>query len=108
MTDKQRLLCLAPARATPGMALARDLTDREGKPLLAAGTVLDVAMLDRLMRRGVATVTVLVADTRDAEALASEREAAEKRIAHIFRGTSSPARESLRSAVLAYRLEAAQ
>ena len=108
MTAKQRILCLAPGRAAPGMTLARDLPDREGKPLLAAGTVLDVAMLDRLIRRGVTTVTVLVADTRDAETLASEREAFEKRIAHIFRGTSSPARDDLRSAVLAFRRESAQ
>lgn len=108
MTAKQRILCLAPGRATPGMTLARDLPDREGKPLLAAGTVLDVATLDRLIRRGVTTVTVLVADTRDAETLASERLAFEKRIAHIFRGTSSPAREALRSAVLAFRLKSAQ
>ncbi len=108
MTAKQRILCLAPGRAAPGMVLARDLLDREGKPLLAAGTVLAVATLDRLIRRGVTTVTVLVADTRDAETLASEREAFEKRISHIFRGTGSTARDALRSAVLAFRMESAQ
>ncbi len=108
MTAKQRILCLAPGRATPGMTLARAIPDRDGKPLLAEETVLDVTMLDRLIRRGVRTITVRVPDTRNSETIAKERQVLETRIAHIFRGASTPARDALRDAVLAYRLEAAQ
>ena len=98
---KTRALCLSPGRVAPGMTLARAVTDREGNTLLAAGAVLDSAMLDRLIRRGV----VLVADTRDADAIASELAAAEARVAYIFRGQGSESRNALQKAVLDYRLE---
>ena len=102
---KTRALCLSPGRVAPGMTLARAVTDREGNTLLAAGAVLDSAMLDRLIRRGVEAMAVLVADTRDADAIASELAAAEARIAYIFRGQGSESRNALQKAVLDYRLE---
>ena len=108
MTIKQRIMCLAPARATPGMTLARSITDREGHSLLAAGTVLDLAILERLIRRGVNTVSVLVPDTRDEDTIARELSSQQDRIALIFRGPGSPARDELRAAVLAFRIEATQ
>ena len=80
-------------------------TDREGNTLLAAGAVIDSAMLDRLIRRGVEAMAVLVADTRDADAIASELAAAEARVAYIFRGQGSESRNALQKAVLDYRLE---
>lgn len=105
---KTRALCLSPGRVAPGMTLARAITDRDGNSLLAAGTVLDSEMLDRLIRRGVEAITVLVVDTRDAETIANDLVAAEARVDHIFRGAGSRAREALRQAILAYRVENAK
>lgn len=102
---KTRALCLSPGRVAPGMTLAKAVTDRDGNTLLAASTVLDSAMLDRLIRRGVEAMTVLVADTRDAETIAGELAAAEARVAYIFRGEGNPSREVLYKAILDYRLE---
>ncbi|MFT3847994.1 MAG: hypothetical protein QM739_04770 [Propionivibrio sp.] len=102
---KTRALCLSPGRIAPGMTLAKAVTDRDGNTLLAAGTVLDSAMLDRLIRRGVEAMTVLVADTRDAETIASELAAVKARIAYIFRGGGNQSRDALRDAILDYRLE---
>lgn len=101
-------MCLAPGRAAPGMVLAKPIADREGVPLLTAGTELDSAMLERLIRRGVGAVSVLIPDTRDERMIAEEIAAIEKRIAHIFRGSGSPARDELRSTILSFRIEAAE
>ena len=106
MATKQRIMCLAPGRATPGMMLARAITDREGSVLLSSGTALDLAMLERLIRRGVDAISVLVPDNRDEATIANELRAVERRIETIFRGPGSPARDQLRDAVLNYRIEA--
>jgi hypothetical protein len=87
------------------MTLARAVTDRDGKTLLAQGTILDSEMLDRLIRRSVETVAVLVLDTRDDETIAEQLHAAEARVHTIFRGDGSPARETLRAAILGFRRE---
>lgn len=105
---KTRALCLSPGRIAPGMTLAKAITDRDGNTLLAAGTVLDSEMLDRLIRRGVEAMTVLVVDTRDADTIASELSSAEARVGYIFRGRSSPSRDALHKTILNYRLENAR
>ena len=105
---KTRALCLSPGHAAPGMTLARAAADHEGNTLLASGTTLDAEIIDRLIRRGVSTITVLVVDARDAETIAHDLAEVEARIAHIFRGNGSPAREALRQAVLAFRRETTQ
>lgn len=102
---KTRALCLSPGRIAPGMTLAKGVVDRDGNTLLAAGTVLDSEMLDRLIRRGVEAITVLVVDNRDAETIASDLAAVEARVDYIFRGAGSPSRTALRQAILAYRME---
>jgi hypothetical protein len=102
---KTRALCLSPGRVAPGMTLAKAVTDRDGNTLLAAGTALDSEMLDRLIRRGVEAMTVLVVDPRDADTVASEVAAAEERVAYIFRGEGSPSRDALHKAILDYRRE---
>lgn len=102
---KTRALCLSPGRIAPGMMLAKPITDRDGNTLLATGTMLDSEKLDRLIRRGVEAITVLVDDPRDATAIASDLAAAEARVEYIFRGTGSSARNALRQTILAYRLE---
>ena len=87
------------------MTLAKAATNRDNQILLATGTILDAAMLDRLIRRSVETVSVQVPDTRDEETIASERQATETRVAHIFRHAGSPAKEALYQAILKLRLE---
>ena len=105
MATKQRIMCLAPGRATPGMTLARAIPDREGSILLSSGTALDLPMLERLIRRGVDAISVLVPDNRDDATIADELRTVERRIEAIFRGPGSPARDQLRAAVLDFRRE---
>ena len=102
---KLRTLHFSPARVTPGMELAKAVTDRDGHALLALGTALDAEILDRLIRRGVESVAVLAQDTRDEETIANELRVAEERVEAVFRGSGSPARAELHAAVLKYRLE---
>ena len=102
---KTRALCLSPGRVAPGMTLARAVTDREGNTLLAAGAVLDSAMLDRLTRGGADAMPAHVPDARDPDPSGGELAAAEARIAYIFRGQGSESRNALQKAVLDYRLE---
>jgi hypothetical protein len=105
---KSRTMCFAPGRVIPGMALATPVVDDEGHTLLVAGTILDSEMLDRLIRRGVETISVLVLDARDEATIAMELRAAQARVAHIFRAPGSASREALRESILAFRLERAK
>ena len=105
---KTRIVCLAPGRVAPGMTLASAITAHDGHTLLVSGTMLDSEMLDRLIRRGVETVSVLILDTRDDETITMELHAARSRVEHIFRGHGSPAREALHNAILNFRLEHAK
>ena len=102
---KTRVMFFAPGRAVPGMTLAKAVIDRDGNTLLVAGTVLDAEMLDRLIRRGVEAVSVLVLDTRDEETIADQLSAAKSRVETIFRGTGNPARAELLTAILNFRQE---
>lgn len=102
---KLRTLHFSPARVTPGMLLAKAITDRDGHALLAAGAVLEEEVLDRLIRRGVESVAVLVQDHRDEETIATELRLAEERVDFIFRGSGSRARAELHAAILDYRRE---
>ena len=105
---KTRTLYFAPGRAAPGMTLARPAQDKEGHTLLAAGTTLDSAMLERLIRRGVEAIAILAVDNRDAATIADEICQAEQRLTAIFRGPGSNARADLHAAILAYRRESLQ
>ena len=105
MAIKQRSMCFAPGRATPGMTLAKAIQDRDGNSLLAAGTVLDLVMLERLIRRGIESISVLVPDTRDSETIDAELRSVCNRLEIIFRGPGSPARDELRAAVTDFRIE---
>jgi hypothetical protein len=101
---KSRIVCLAPGRVAPGMTLAA-VIGHDGHALLAAGTELDSEMLERLIRRGVETISVSVSDTRDPETIVMELRAAEERVESIFRGGGSSARQALREVVLDFRRE---
>ena len=105
---KSRTLCFAPGRIVPGMVLARAIADHEGNTLLTIGTVMSLELIDRLIRRGVEAVHVLVADRRSEVAIADELQAATARIDTIFRLPGSASRDDLRAAVLAFREESIQ
>ncbi len=105
---KSRIICLAPGRVAPGMALAAPVTGHDGQILLSAGVVLDAEMLERLIRRGIESVFVTILDTRDEETIAIEMNAIRTRLEFIFRGQGSPARAALQSTILNYRLEQAK
>ena len=105
MLGKQRILCLTPGRITPGMALAKAIHDREGNVLLAAGAVLDLAILEKLMRRGIGAAFIQVPDTRDTATIAGELCSVNARIERIFRGPSNTVRDELRVAVQEFRSE---
>lgn len=105
---KTRTLYFAPGRAAPGMTLAQAIHDKDGHMLLAAGATLDGAMLERLIRRGIEVIAVLVVDNRSPETIAEEIRLAEARAAAIFRASGSNSRASLHAAVLDYRRESLQ
>ncbi|MFZ4534682.1 hypothetical protein [Propionivibrio sp.] len=102
---KSRTMYFAPGGVSPGMTLAKAVTDREGHTLLVAGTQVDSEILERLIRRGVEVVGVLVADSRDEQTIADELVAARTRVETIFRGDGSPAKKGLHDAILNFRLE---
>ncbi|MDR0441654.1 MAG: hypothetical protein LBI59_11865 [Candidatus Accumulibacter sp.] len=108
MADKQRIMCLAPGRAAPGMVLAAPVYDRDGSVLLTAETVFDATMLEQMIRRGVKSVSVRVPDHRDEKTIAREMADIRARIETIFRGPGSDARRQMREAVLDYRIENAR
>ena len=105
---KSRTIFLPPGRVVPGMTLAAAVAGKDGHALLAAGTIVDASILDRLSRRGIEAIAVLLLDTRDAESIAREVHSAQIRVAQIFRGSGSPARDELQSAVVHYRMESTQ
>jgi hypothetical protein len=107
-TMKSRTIHLPILCVVPGMTLASAVSDRQGRVLFAAGTVLDAVMLDRLHKRGIEAVAAYLIDTRDAETIDEEVLAAESRVQQIFRGPGSGARDDLRAAILAHRKECAQ
>jgi hypothetical protein len=90
------------------MVLSKPVYDHEGSILLTAETVLDAAMFEQMLRRGVQTISVRVPDHRDEETIARELADIRARIDTIFRGPGSAARSQLRDAVLGYRIESAQ
>ena len=106
---KFRTLCFAPNRITPGMTLAKAVSEHDGHTtLLTEGTVLDEEMLARLIHRGVETVSVLVPDHRNEEQIAEEQRLALARVDAIFREDGNPARAALRATITRYRLESTQ
>lgn len=102
---KSRTLCFAPGRITPGMVLAKAVIDHEGKTLLTQGTVFSLEIIDRLLRRGVEAVSVLIPDSRSDEMIAEEMRLVSTRVDAIFRHPGSAAREELRAAILGFRQE---
>ncbi|MDR2789344.1 MAG: hypothetical protein LBD06_13570 [Candidatus Accumulibacter sp.] len=87
------------------MVLAKPVYDREGLILLAAETVLDAPMFERMIRRGVNAISVRVPDLRDEETIKRELDGIRARIDTIFRGPGNAGRSQLRDAVSDYRVK---
>lgn len=100
---KKRLVCLPPGQLAPGMEVAVPVVSVQGAVLLAAGATLDDDAPENLRRRGIDFVTVAIPDSRDAETIVREQEAAAQRVEYIFRGEGSSCRGKLRQAILDYR-----
>ena len=105
---KMRTICLALGQITPGMELARPVTDDDNNMLVVAGTILDLQLLDRLTRRGIKMAVVQVPDQRDEETITSELEMVRERLEYIFRGQSNPCRNELYASILQYRRDCLQ
>ena len=105
---KTRIVCLPPGELLPGMIVATQVNGAQGTALIAAGTTLDEPMLEKLKRRGIETLSVVVPDSRDEATIAREIEEAIARIEFIFRGQSSPARDALQETLISYRRKQAE
>lgn len=105
-TLPQRCLscCIVPALARPGMRLFHPVTLADGRVLMRAGKVLDELSLLSLQQRGIEYVFVAVADRRSHFEAEADRLMAREQVEFIFRGASTRPRESLKEAVVAYRL----
>ena len=101
-----RTVCVATLGLKPGARLAQAVRRADGGLLLAAGTELDIDNLRQMIQRGIECVHVLQ-ETRSAEQIAHDVAAVEARVARLFRGASSEARDELAAAVTDYRRRAA-
>lgn len=102
-----RVVCVSTLRLKPGARLAQAVRRADGGLLLAAGTEIDLDQLRQLVQRGIETVYVSQEETRDAAQIERDVAAAAQRVAKLFRGESSPARDELAAAVADYRRRAA-
>lgn len=99
----ERGVCLPTLGVKPGARLARAVRRADGAVLLPAGATLDADQLRRLVQRGIECVDVLQQETRDAARIEEDVAAAGRRIAHLFRGHGSVAREKLAAVIADYR-----
>lgn len=105
---KTRVVCVPTSIALAGLILARPPLDRDKHPLLSAGTELDAAKLERLIKRGVEFVFVDVEDTRTPEEVAIARQETLARLDEIFGPENEPPhseRRALKEVVRAFREE---
>jgi hypothetical protein len=103
----ERTVCVSTLGIKPGARLAQAVRRPDGGLLLAAGTELDIDQLRQLVQRGIECVHVLQEETRDAALIEHDVAVAVERVAHLFRGESSDARNELAAAVTDYRRRAA-
>ncbi len=102
-----RTVCVSTLSLKPGARLAQAVRRNDGGLLLPAGTEIDVDHVQQLIQRGIEVVHVLQEETRDAAQIERDVAAAVERVARLFRGASSDARNELAVAVTDYRRRAA-
>lgn len=103
----ERTVCISTLGIKPGARLAQAVRRPDGGLLLAAETELDIDQIRQLVQRGIEHVYVLQEETRDAAQIERDVAAAAERVAHLFRGRSSDARNELAAVVADYRRRAA-
>lgn len=101
MTD--RVVCVATQALGAGARLARPVSRANGAVLLHAGAVIDTDQLRLLIQRGIDSVYVLQEDPRDEVQILRDLGAALERVAHLFRGEGSAARQALAETIAEYR-----
>lgn len=99
----ERTVCISTLAIKPGARLAQAVRRPNGALLLAAETELDNDQIRQLVQRGIELVYVLQEETRDAAQIERDVAASVERVAHLFRGQSSDARNELAAAVTDYR-----
>ena len=102
-----RTVCISTLGLKPGARLAQAVRRADGGLLLSAGTEVDVDQVRQLIQRGIECVHVLQAETRDAAQIEHDMAAAAERVARLFRGNSSDARNELAAVITDYRRRAA-
>ncbi len=101
-----RTVCISTLGLKPGARLAQAVRRADGGLLLSAGTEVDVDQVRQLIQRGIACVHVLQEETRDAAQIQRDMAAAVERVALLFRGKSSDARDELAAVITDYRRRA--
>lgn len=100
---------LAIADVEPGMQLAAPLLDESGRVLVPADGELDQGILQRLARRGIAELTVLLAVKEDGAASEAHRQRVQSELDRLFRraGEGAETRQLFQS-ILDFRMEQGQ
>lgn len=98
-----RTVCVSILSVQPGARLAQAVRRADGALLLPVGTEVDVDQLRNLIQRGIEYVYVLKEETRDAVEIARDVQAAETRVAYLFRGGGSTAHGELGAVIIDYR-----
>jgi hypothetical protein len=98
-----RTVCISTLSVQPGARLEQAVRRADGALLLPAGTEIDVYQLRQLIQRGIEYVYVLQEETRDAAQIERDIQAAETRVAYLFRGGGSTAHGELGAAIIDYR-----
>lgn len=102
-----RTVCISTLELKPGAHLAQAVRRADGGLLLTAGTQVDADQIGQLIQRGIECVHVLQEETRDPARIERDVAAATERVAHLFRGKSSDARDELAAVITDYRRRAA-
>lgn len=102
----ERTVCVATLSLKPGTRLATAVRRADGALLLAAGTEIDIDQIRQLVQRNIDCVEVLQEETRDEAQIEREVAAAAARVAYLFRGQGSAARDELAGVIADYRRRA--
>lgn len=98
--------CLALDDVKPGACLSMDLSDFQGRLLLARGTILSERLLIMLRRQGVKQVQIQVEDDRPPEWIDEQRRLIQTRVERRFQGVEeNPLMTELKRIILTHRLE---
>jgi hypothetical protein len=99
-------ICLALDDVKPGACLSMDLSDIQGRLLLAQGTTLSERLLVMLRRQGIKQVQIEVEDDRPPEWIDEQRRLIQASVEQRFQEVrENPLMTELKHIILAHRLE---